>query len=41
MSAGSVGGMIIDIFTSPFSLVLVALLVIIIISQVRMSRQKS
>jgi putative tricarboxylic transport membrane protein len=41
MSAGSVGGMIIDIFTSPFSLVLVLLLAIIIISQVRMSRQKS
>lgn len=41
MSAGSVGGMIVDIFTNPFSLVLVILLVMIIISQVRMSRQKS
>jgi putative tricarboxylic transport membrane protein len=40
ISAGSVGGMFIDIFTSPFSLVLVILLAIIIISQVRMSRQK-
>lgn len=41
MSAGSIGGMIVDIFTNPFSLVLVILLVIIIISQIRMSRSKS
>lgn len=41
MSAGSVGGMIVDIFTSPFSLVLVVLLGLIIISQVRMSRKRS
>lgn len=41
MSAGSVGGMIVDIFTSPFSLVLVVLLGLIIFSQVRMSRQRS
>lgn len=38
MSAGSVGGMFVDIFTSPFSLVLVALLVVLIISQVTSSR---
>lgn len=38
MSAGSVGGMFIDIFTSPFSLVLVALLALMIISQIRMSK---
>ena len=41
MSAGSVGGMIVDIFTSPFSLVLVVLLGLIIFSQVRMSRKRS
>ena len=34
MSAGSVPGMFVDIFTSPFSLVLLALLVLIIVSQV-------
>lgn len=38
MSAGSVGGMFVDIFTSPFSLVLVVLLALMIVSQVRMSK---
>jgi putative tricarboxylic transport membrane protein len=41
MSTGSVGGMIIDIFTNPFSLILVVLLVIIIVSQIRISGQIS
>lgn len=38
MSAGSVGGLFVDIFTSPFSLVLVALLIVFIVSQVRMGK---
>ena len=40
MSAGSVGGMFVDIFTSPFSLVLLALLVALVISQVMMNKDK-
>ena len=41
MSAGSVPGMIIDIFTNPFSLVLVLILGLIIYSQVRTNMAKS
>ena len=40
MSAGSVGGMFVDIFTTPFSLILLALLVALIISQVMMNKDK-
>ncbi len=40
MSAGSVGGMFVDIFTTPFSLVLVAILALLVFSQVRMLRSK-
>lgn len=39
MSAGSVGGMVVDIFTSPFSLVLVILLALMILSQVKMGKK--
>jgi len=38
ISAGSVGGMIVDIFTSPVSLVLVILLCLLVISQVKMMK---
>ena len=41
MSAGSLTGMLADIVTSPFSLVLVVLLVLIIVSQIKMSSKKT
>lgn len=41
MSAGSIGGMIGEMFTNTLSLVLVALFVLIIISQIRLSKKKS
>ena len=40
MSAGSLTGMFMDIVTNPFSLVLVVLLVLIILSQIKMSSKK-
>ena len=41
MSAGSIGGMIGEMFTNTLSLVLLALFVLIIISQISLSKKKS